>query len=432
MQPKLEKGLKAITDPELKASYQRKYSGSIKDIDSSVQSADLVANYRKERLTGAHSFKGLDDKPMSEKLLASDSDAQLLRQQIENALKLTDTTNNALTDFEKQVAEFNSKPHALMEVASKIQAFRTTLGQEIGKQHKQEKDNLNGLLNNSGFINTLASKLGVDPAQIDQLKSKMQTELKEAQEKELAAVDNALDKQVQRLMNELALEQARIGALALFYHSADANKMRADIDELAKKNYKPGHEGQVSIDGKTGLTKFKGINFKDIAHLQTATGRDVTLNGENEFSMNFPKIGLLYFRNKALVDLTSIAIMVRASGADKITLSVTHDKEEDAMELGRKAYEGALLAGFNPNTAKGKNVAIKVNGKLVEVDKLFEKCPSRRQLIEQKAADNKKVDHSLNPAEKQRDMKRELGETKKEKTGPDNQEENRPTKQQRR
>ncbi|WP_131782297.1 hypothetical protein [Legionella gresilensis] len=406
----MSSNFKNFISPEKRAKRLRDNSGSYNKLDGTLKSTDLVKNYKKERLVGVAGFKDLDGKPMSDKLSASDPITQQFTQELENALKLTDDTDKALKEFETQVAEFNSKAHNSAEVASKIQAFRTTLVQEIEKQQRQEKDNLISLLDGNNFP-AVAGKMGVGADRIDQLKDQMKIDLAAAQEKELKKIKGALEDQALRLMNAIAAEEARITALASFYDSPDAKRMRANIDRLAEKNANT-NRAVISMDGNTGRTKFKGINFKDIEDLQTVTGLDVKHADDGGFSMEFPRFR--FNSTAALYDLTSIAQMVRASGAEKITMKVTHDDPEKAMELGRKAYEGALLAGFDPNTDKEKNIAIEVNGKIVKVDELFAKHPHRRKLIEEKAADMKKQTESFSPAlQEQQKLKKDLQATKK-------------------
>ncbi|MGQ3888775.1 hypothetical protein ACQUW5_07060 [Legionella sp. CNM-1927-20] len=412
-----------VFSPEQKAKSLREYSGSYNEIDGTLKVTDLIQNYKKERLKDLKEVKGPDGKPMSEKLASSDP----ILQRLEHELELTEATNTALEKFKKTVAEFNKVSHNPAEVASEIQKFRSQLVQEIKNQHEEEKNKLNDLLADTTFVNSLANKMGASGGQVEKLKSDMQTALKDSQEKELKKIEDALKDQVKKLHDAADFEQRRISTLASFYNSPHAKKMRADIDKLYEKNYKEDQGATISY-GVSGLTTFKGINFKDIEHLQTVAGRDVTHDEKGGFSIQFPRIGFAYYHSGhdyVLYDLTSIAQMVRASGADKITLSVNYENNNDyAMELGRKAYEAALLAGFDPNTEKEKNIAIMVNNKLVKVEELFEKYPARRELMERKASNLKKEQESLikNPVQAQRDLKDALQETKNtSNTSADNQ-----------
>jgi hypothetical protein len=192
---------------------------------------------------------------------------------------------------------------------------------------------------------------------------------------------------VNKIHQNAQRERDRIGFIATMYANNKFNKKA--IDALAEANKAAAKQAgkeipednvsaEYNINGNKSEVILKGITMKDIPVFESITGRKIT-NNNGVFSMKFPFIGPLYYNSRHQnidYDFTNLAMAVRASGFSKITMRINYPADEKyAEELGRRQYEAAVKAGFDPNDMGDKDkkaaITIVVNGKEMKAEELF-------------------------------------------------------------
>lgn len=150
--------------------------------------------------------------------------------------------------------------------------------------------------------------------------------------------------------------------------------------------------------------------------MEGITGLEMKNLGSGKYSMEFPQYGFLYYNSRhenVLYDLTTMASAVYATGNSTIKMSVKHKDQEWAMEMGRKAFEACLRAGFEEGTTPDpkdpnktiSNIKIEVNGEVKTAEELFKGKPERLAEIKRVAAEQaaKRKNYIDNPISKTTD-----------------------------
>lgn len=384
-------------DEAQKAKRADKYRDSAELAEKGLSSGYAFRDYINERTTSLAGYKDLKTPKgdsVEEKMKALD-DADPVKKDFADAMKVLPATANARADFGKEMIALNkliqAKPpvYDMSSVAAVLTDLRANINTAIKAQHAEEKKRVSDLFdNNADFKKDLEKSLGIDPSQTDVFKKQTLDALDKTQAEELNKVNQVIENEVNTLHANAQKERDRIQYLALMYRN---NK--DEMDKRAAALSHPGAATQTSIsteyDPDKRLGTFKGMHPKDFKTLKSVTGADITQPEPGTFTVNFSKtnnfnfdsigsLGGLTTTSKA--DLVNIAEGVRASGYDQITTNIKFPMDQDrAMELGRQAYEAALIAGFNPVAAEDPKdptktipyITITVNGEEKKPEELF-------------------------------------------------------------
>ncbi|MDP1602398.1 MAG: hypothetical protein Q8M03_03950 [Legionella sp.] len=424
------------------------YSTSARTAKKVKSGVNAMTDYTKNRLHSLNGFAALeaapkkpasDEKPEDKKsnkkspaLIAPDGeslakklkavDREEIDKLFEETLALSDGMLEARDNFDRDVKALNkliadskakdAKPLNLSAVAGVLQEIREETEKAIKEQHKLEKQQTLDLFKDpSSSLNSIKGVVGLKtPEDVTQFKDDMVKELEKSQKAELSKFGKTMSDEVIKLHRLAQSERDRIALLDIFYKQSKFNQAQINkaAEEYRQKNGLPEEDTTVQIgyNPKEGKGTFKGIKPSDLQMIQTITGRKMQYDkSSNSFSMTLPKFGLLYYNrpNQQIdYDFTTMAAAVRACGSDTIIMSINYDGDLKAdhpngekhsayaMELGRKQFEAAVKAGFNPKitpdpenpndpTKATCDIVIKVNGKAVDIKTLFGHEGSRLQ-----------------------------------------------------
>lgn len=304
--------------------------------------------------------------------------------------------------YEKTVKTFSEKIAAINKLytqkppkfnpeglASHLGAVKSAAIKGLKEQQKKEKDQLEALFTktaagDSDFVKNLKTLSHLSDDQVAGIKKDMTAALDKKQQEDTSKLEKSIEEDVNQLHKWSEQEKKRIAFLAwinqLNQHNRDALRKMAKDNALAnptEATIELGHDA----DG-IPTAYFYGIKVEDLASkhiIETVTGQELVYDKEKQcFSMQLPKFGWYYHNNRdsMVEDMTLLAAAVRACGHEGVTMNVTYDSkkfdergnrdESYVREMGRKAYEGAIRAGFPPEKIK-----IKVNGKPISNDELF-------------------------------------------------------------
>ncbi len=391
--------------PEEQAKHASDYRLSLGLGDAALPNAGGIEAYIGARLRNIDNFSKItapNGKSIADALSAGADPAAAdgVKEAISNALTLTQKTQKATADFKANLDRVTTAikaPDAKFhpeDLVSYLQELKGTAHKAIAEQHAKEQADLKALFQDraaDGFVNKLKASLGVDDSQIQTIEREMLSTLESAQTKELEEFDKSMDEPITNMHTAAQKERDRVTFLATIYNNNEA--MKKKIDELYLANLKKeGAHAEISLgqEGKNFRARFKGIDIKDLPLITTVTGKEIKQSPPGSFYIDLPHRWLFanYYHSsnaKLEADMMTLAAAIRASGHSKITMTVDHKDPDHALELGRKAYEACLETGF-----EGKNITIKVNGKQMKPDELFQDCPSRLHEINVKAAANAK------------------------------------------
>lgn len=360
---------KVFKPKELAARYHE-YRASV-DLAGGLKNTDGFKQYvaeRKEHLTDFPDLK-LPDK------LSKD-----FKTAFTNAMVLNDNTKKAQENIGKTFDSLNNLINAdppdinLNSVASVLQTLRKNAEIAINIQHQQEIKNVKELFVTPAFRDELNNDLKLDAHQITLLEKDMLAALEKTQQEEKNKLDTNFQNEVKRLLAHHQAERSRIAFLAIMYKNNSAT--RAAIDALRKK-LNPQKNTSLSDGDMSGLATFKGIKVGDIGSFETLNGT-IVHNNNGAFSIELPKFLANY--TSTMSDFTTLAEAVKACGNTSISVTIDYQHDKDhAMELGRRAYEAAVLADFNPAETPDENnkdkkikfITIKVNGEEKSAKELF-------------------------------------------------------------
>jgi hypothetical protein len=365
-----------------------------------VAGKDSFDTYLENKINGVDKFatiKDADGKPISDKL---QTDPELVAK-LEDVFSVTPETteakdkfNTTLFNMEKEINDLDGffQPASYLHLLQGVKAAAVTA---IQAQQKKEIDALNAKFDASlvpnEFRDQIKATMGFTTEdEVNKVKEDMFGAIKKSHAAEMKQFEDELNKSLENLSKALAGEYDRISFLGDRYERD--KRMRAAIDEIAKRKQQelgPHIPTTVGINADTGYAHLKNVRVQDLPFIHTITGRTITNNGDGSYALQLSK-DWIYFDRKVRdltksveKDLTSLAHTIKACGEEAITMDINCKDPEKAKELGRKAYEACIVAGFEP-----KDININVNGqlmseqydatgKLTSADKLFEEEPTR-------------------------------------------------------
>lgn len=261
------------------------------------------------------------------------------------------------------------------------------------EQQTQEKDNLTQKFDDPAFKEDMKTALGCSDSELVKIKGEMLKTLENSQKEELQKFEKSVNDEINKLHKTAADEMERIHYLGDRY--LRGGKMREEIDRLAAENNKNANKPvsmSIGANGRVGLAILKGIDPKKLENIETISGNKV-IKGAND-SLTVELNRLFQTDNSIYEELTSLAQSIRAQGHTAITLNVNLEGKDPkrAESIARKAYESAIMAGFDP-----KKITIQINGenkfkyddkgKLDDKSTLFKEHPARLKFAENKAAE---------------------------------------------
>ncbi|KTC99921.1 hypothetical protein [Legionella erythra] len=414
-----EKELIKHFGPRAEEVYFEMYSDSVNFNAglTGIGAFDTFSQSRMQKVTDFGKLKLPNGSTLDEKLNAATPEVTAVKTQLEDALKADQNLSNAIKAFNSRAKALNAivtdnLPQNLAKNNAQSDSFNPeAVGSELHKlqsegtkaikaQHQLELNRLDALFKDNAFVNNLKTSLGVTDVDLPTVQKDMTDALKKRQGEDLDKFEKAVKGDIDKLYKASQDEYFRISFLADLYRN---KQNKAAIDALAEKNRKTQENTaiHVGIDANKGLATFKNVRVEDLKGFLSYTGRQINIEeqkgkdnkSETVLTMTLPKWGLNYYygsEDKVLGDMTTIAAAVRACGHDSIIMDVnyksyqTNSKGEPdnkhVMDLARKAYEGALKAGFPPD-----KITINVNGEAKKAEDLFAEYPNRLKLMQDKA-----------------------------------------------
>ncbi|KTD65015.1 hypothetical protein [Legionella shakespearei] len=356
------------------------------------------------RISDYHGFentKGPGGASLFKKFNANDDAAKAVRAGIAQALETT-------PEYQKAKAEYAESAATFKELVKKVpgtfsaQALITTMQENrdearaaIVTQQTHEKESLEEQFKNKDFIGHLMTTLDIPgnpedaeaKKSVELVKNALMKDLSESHKKQLQEFDKSTSDALSKLHGSSAEENKQIAFIAHLARLDDTNRkqIEAIAEEMRKKKgiENPEHRTGVDVNFDEDKTRITGIKISDLPHFKTLTGKTIVQNPPGTFSIEMPRIDPLYYqdpRQKPLADMSQIAMAVKASGYDTITMNVNF-KGELGMERGRQAYEACINQGFDPD-----KIIIKVNGKEMKPDELFKEHAETYQKLHGKAS----------------------------------------------
>lgn len=361
------------------------------------------------RITDYHGFektKGPGGVSLHKKLNADTDEAKTVRAGIAKALTATKDYDTAKKDYTESVATFKELvkkvPYSFSAQAliSTLQETGNEARKAIQAQQTHEKELLAeqfDLSKNRAFTEGLMKTLNIpgepedDEAKkaVELVKDAMMKDLTASHKAQLKDFDNSTKDALTKLHNSSAEEGKQVAFIAHLARLDDTNRkqIEAIAEEMRKKrgiDITPKETG-VRVNWDENKAKITGISIKDIPTFKTITGRDVVQNPPGTFTIEMPRINPKYYqdpRQKPLADMMQIALAVKASGYDSITMNVNFKNDPElAMERGRQAYEACVRQGFELD-----KISILVNGKDMKPAELFKDHPETYQKLRQEAS----------------------------------------------
>ncbi len=138
----------------------------------------------------------------------------------------------------------------------------------------------------------------------------------------------------------LQQERDRVHFLATLMANAE---MKRRIDQIyAEKHKEGGVTLSFSEEDDNAKVILKGITVADLGNFKSLTGRDVYQNKNGEFEMELPRrlFNSGYYNNrndKLKKDMQTLAMAVKASGYETITMELAHAEPKIALKMAQEA-----------------------------------------------------------------------------------------------
>lgn len=340
----------------------------------------------------------IDGKSISEKLNKTlkkpDSDAAKAVPEVKaafaTALALSDEIKQARINFDEDVKALNAiikqDPPAfnLSAISSHVAHIRKTATTAIEKQQATEIQKITAL-----FDEPMAAKIkltmDLSDEQFTSLKTDTLSTLGKKHTSEKSDLDKALGGEETKLHQYAQKERDRIALLSSLYKNSQFMKEMIDklhAEEVAKRRAAGQPEEEIIMAMGPDMIKsiandaLRNIGIGDLTQIETETGLKIDVNknaqGEISFYVELPSV---YNKERYLATMTCLAMSCRACGHEHCTMNITEKDEEKALKAARLAFEGAVLAGYNPD----KNISIVINGKEKKIQELFPDTRENKQ-----------------------------------------------------
>lgn len=374
-----------------KAGWFRQYSASVKEAGN-VKGADSFDIYGQNSIKGADGFNKIntpDGTTLSEKLKnpAPDSAAENVRNALTEALKQTDAFKIAQKAFNSEVSHIPdlilAKPDRFHPgvIASTLLEIKGEAADAAKALQSHKKTELTNLFANEEFKTNFKECTGCSDAELDALKNEMLETLDKTHQEQLKKLEDSLNESANTLFEGLKKEFERVSFLG--YWANRSASMKAEMLALAQQGAQKANDPAfIELNGETGDATLKNVSVRKLTKLKTLGGNAISING-NTFSITLKG----YFKTKGSVyqELIGLAYALNAAGYDAIILNVSNSNPKKAAELGRRAYEAAVRAGFDL-----EKITINVNGETklkyddkgnLEKDELFKGMSQRLNTI---------------------------------------------------
>jgi hypothetical protein len=352
--------------------------GEFKDklqLDSNTWSLKAF-DYDKNRIKGSEKFPELSKRLSDSKL--NEDQVKKVKSQIQDALRLEQNTSAAIDKFNKKLQDWKDilakNPKVSLDRARATVDFlakkKAEMKIKIQEQYKKDKERIENLFKeNSPFVTDL-KQLGLDPAVVQQeMLTTLGKSTKEEIEKFEKSMDdsiNKIEKNIENTLYRYGLEFNRWRKEQHFNRQGESTWSFLDskqyitkkLRELAAKNPK---NRLTSVGNEDTDDLFEDFKLEDLDKIHSTTGRKITFNKEDG-KITGCNIELDRFfqinESGTREELESLAQTMKASGAESIVMNINYVADpKHAEELGRKAYEACIQAGYSPDT-----ITIRVNG----------------------------------------------------------------------
>jgi hypothetical protein len=367
-----------------------------KNISLKNESYDKYSENRVYNQEGFKETRGPKNLKVYDKLSLESDNAKSIKKLISESLQPTEEYINAQKKFKRDFDTLNeiNQKSTIFNAQSKIKAVIeiTQEGRKsIVAQQKKEVDALTNKLNEN--LEKLRTTLGLadNPADNDITKktiTAMVKDLQESHRKQLETFDNNNRDQENKLhVHANAVLNQKIFLEKLRENNPDMEKAFREIDQ----NKNPNAQNNTIMSTSAQNVSLKHINIEDVKkivnhlakHEITKVGNTYQIKIDN-YLWSILKLNPLYHldpRGSTEAGYRTMAHSIKLLDPESgIEFAVNFDPESTAVEEAQKVYRACREAGF-----ADEDIVVKVNGKKMEKDKIFEKCPSKLQLIETKA-----------------------------------------------
>lgn len=366
-------------------------------MDELKNSCDAFATRRQE----AFEFKAMKNNPSFETIKQNP-----LFQDTKNKLKTRDS-ESVFTDLNTALQK---KPVSFDDLHITIKTAKDA----IQERHTEDLNTIKTIFQNNSDQSDLQEQLIAD--------------LEASHKQSLITFHDTVVSHLEKQHKDAQIERDKLNLLALFYEYSPT--MRDRILYEMKKDHEEEHKNDpdsaITITATQG-GELKGIKASVLDRIKeggitTASGSSMTYDSTTgKFSIQMPSRWRFYhhsLENNVKADWLACAHMVKASGSETITSSITHRNEDYCIELLRQAYEANREAGFEE-----KNMTFVVNGRTIPLfdetndndpqnpkKGLFKRNSEVKRLIDERAT------HLTKTSPEKAEHKRFIEELKKEGT----------------
>ncbi|MFC3909868.1 hypothetical protein ACFORL_12380 [Legionella dresdenensis] len=404
----------SVFDTQSRIATANQYKASM-NLPDKVNCGDVFNTYRESRvasLTGFGDIKLPGGKTLESKLNADSTDkaaVTALNNQITTSLQVDGKLREFQATYEDNIAAIgrimkkpNGSSFSVEAIAGKIQNLKSDSVKALEAQQKHESGLFEAMVKNPAFLNNLKAVTGATDDQAGKIVKDMQEQLKKAHADQKAQMDKAFSDEVKRLHDEADRQRRRVAYFGTFVKHAKTLEIRDEILKKAEAKMASTSQAttvQINVEDKNTQAIFKNLEIKDLDFIQSISGNKIEKTADG-YQMKMPAWGMYYHGSddKIAYDFTTMAATIKAANAPTIEMTVNYPQDpEYAMELGRKAAEACVFAGYSmdeppdakdPKDQKKAEITIIVNGQRKKLDELFAGHP---QQLGQLKADAKRL-----------------------------------------
>lgn len=356
-----------------KEHYQayRDHIGLGKDITLGGDAFDKLVAVRRQDIHGFFKDTKIDSELLIKKKLKKND---IVQNAIVAALKPSDDFTEAQAKYKKssdglkKLLDDVPRLYKAQDLIATMTEIKNEAREAIKTQHALEKEQLTSRLADSDTTSALANAMGFTERSDDvtKLKETLIKDLESGHKKQLAYFDKSTQTAVTQLHESASTEAKRIIFLANLRKNNP--EMRKRIEEEMEKNRLLNNPGNtqavfgVDLDGE----HLSGVTLEAIGTIKSVSRLDMVRSVRNDkdgkeivsYTVSTPRhVNLLtaplYYldpRQNVKADLTTMAQAIRASGHDRIKMTLEFpDHPKIAEQRAREAYEACISAGFDPD-----------------------------------------------------------------------------------
>lgn len=407
-----------------RAALAKPYSESL-GLSENLPTSEGFAKYAEERKNSIDKFTTVKvgEETLAKKLTATNNTPtdvaeamDAVKESIDNALKLTPDTSSydptskkyggARGKFVQELADLKQRidtpdlDDPLDKLTNDLHKIKNRAMSSIKTQQTEDKNRLTELFDNPAFRKNLMTSLGSKGLtdenaiedKINPIKTKMLQELETSHASELSTFEKSINDPINHMHNGL---KARVAFLALIDPVQQNNKAITALAASSTGDSLGLAQGSAT---RSKSARYKNVDIKDLKEIITFTGKKITAQGEDAYTISLPNriLSTHYYRDSShnlKSDIMLIPLALKARGYDTIQMNINHPNKEYARYLAQVAAEACIEAGFKP-----EDIKIMVNDEVYTDEKepgqikrkLFSDCGARYDAAMHQATINQK------------------------------------------